>query len=828
MKKVFALLLSLTLVLTLVACGGSDDETEDRQPRLYGVRENVTITVNDEYDPLDGVEAVDPEDGDITADIDVSGSYDTTNQGNYTITISVEDSAGNTDSKQVNLTVEDPTSTNSSPVILAPTSRSVATDQYSFDLMDIGVTAYDSEDGDLTGQLTIDQGDFDQSVPGVYVVTYSVTDSEGVATTKTVSIEVYEFSGDNPRKADSNTLVVGTTEFSGEFIFWGGSSSYDVAVRDLVNGAGVIATTRYGQFVYNDNVLVTDPVIEIETDEDGNVVTKSYTFTVKEGMLWSDGEEITAEDYVFGMKMFSAYSMSQAGHTGLATGSELVGYDAWRNGGYGEFNEDGEWVLDDTRLDEYDFDGVQLVDDYTFTLVIDGENLPYFYELNMVAAGPQPKHVYTNDGEYDFLSKTEHEALGEEDMHIGSYIEQYKSAPPVSSGAYVFDRYVPGQFVQMSLNENYVGNYLGQVPEIENVIIKVVPSATDMEHLLTGDIDILTGLVEGAKINRGLETEYLYEDTYLRIGYGAIFFHTDFGPTQQWQVRQAFGYLVDRAQFVDAFLEGFGVNVQGPYGLGQWMVQESVLFDEGNDELFNYAPDIEEAVALLEDAGWIYDENGDAYVQGDGTVRYNEAGEPLRINWLGTISDYSDLLGPILEAGTSQVGIDLRAEQADFATLIDHYYYAYTLDPADRQYHMFNLATSFTALYDPWYSYNSANLGTTYNSNQFADTAENPQKPLDRSADAVTRTVGDFTYVGPELSIDELTENMRNLEGSQTDEFLCYWEMFQIRMNDLLPVLPLYSNEYYHFANVAVQGLSTTGFWNWQQSIVDMTIVDSE
>jgi peptide/nickel transport system substrate-binding protein len=45
-------------------------------------------------------------------------------------------------------------------------------------------------------------------------------------------------------------------------------------------------------------------------------------------------------------------------------------------------------------------------------------------------------------------------------------------------------------------------------------------------------------------------------------------------------------------------------------------------------------------------------------------------------------------------------------------------------------------------------------------------------------------------------------------------------------MNDELPNLPLYSNEYYHFNNAKIEGFESSAFWDWTASIVDMKIVD--
>ena len=52
-----------------------------------------------------------------------------------------------------------------------------------------GVTAYDIEDGDLTGSVEMST-DFTSEQPGVYDVRYSVTDSDGNTTVETRTVAV--------------------------------------------------------------------------------------------------------------------------------------------------------------------------------------------------------------------------------------------------------------------------------------------------------------------------------------------------------------------------------------------------------------------------------------------------------------------------------------------------------------------------------------------------------------------------------------------------------------------------------------------------------------
>ncbi|MFW6299046.1 MAG: ABC transporter substrate-binding protein, partial [Bacillota bacterium] len=630
---------------------------------------------------------------------------------------------------------------------------------------------------------------------------------------------------------EENSVIIGSEEFSGEFIYWGGSSSYDVQIRESINGSSLIATDKdTGEFIPNETILTEDSVEHVEDvaatefdeddyddsifDEDGN---KTYEFEIKDDLQFSDGEDITAEDYAFAIKMQSAYAVGQAGHTALVGGEDLVGFDAWSSG----------------ESDE--FEGVEVVDDTTIRLTIDSEQLPYFYELSMVAYGPQPEHVYTNDGEYEFLTADEFEDLEDDETHIGEYIYEMLSSPPVSSGPYVLDHYEQDQYVRMSRNENYAGDYRGKTPSIENVIVRVVPSSTDIEHLINEEIDVLTGLVEERKIDRALDEDHLYDHHYRRNGFGALFIQTDFGHSQDYRVRQAIAYMIDRDGFVERFLGGYGDTTHAPYGFGQWMLEESSIVP---DELEQYSEDMDKVHELLDEAGYTKDENGDDWesFEESGT-RYNEEGEELTLGWMGTDSDFSDILSNYLTDNMEEAGVNFNSRQAGFDQLLDQYYYAYELDDDEREYNMFNLATSYTETYDPYNTYHSDRLGTTYNTSQFEDSPESPQ------VDDFTEQAGhDFSWIVDHedndyddkdsdeaanefgLTVDELTERMRRLNQDERDQFREYWEALSLRLNRLLPVLPLYSNEYYNFANQRIEGLELGGFWDWQQNIVDWEI----
>lgn len=75
------------------------------------------------------------------------------------------------------------------PEILGATNQEIAYGA-KFDALE-GVSATDTEDGDLTASIVV-EGDVDTSVAGDYTVTYSVTDSRGLTTSLSITVTVLE------------------------------------------------------------------------------------------------------------------------------------------------------------------------------------------------------------------------------------------------------------------------------------------------------------------------------------------------------------------------------------------------------------------------------------------------------------------------------------------------------------------------------------------------------------------------------------------------------------------------------------------------------------
>ena len=168
--------------------------------------EDKTITVGDTFDPKADVTAEDVEDGDLTDKIEVlKNEVDTTKAGKYEVTYKVTDSKGASRTKTITVTVNPKIETlNEAPTIDVTDKEITVGDK--FDPKD-GVTAKDKEDGNLTDKIEILKNTVDPSKPGVYEVTYKVTDSKGASCTKTIKVTVKE-KAPAPSKDNNKTTTV--------------------------------------------------------------------------------------------------------------------------------------------------------------------------------------------------------------------------------------------------------------------------------------------------------------------------------------------------------------------------------------------------------------------------------------------------------------------------------------------------------------------------------------------------------------------------------------------------------------------------------------------
>lgn len=585
--------------------------------------------------------------------------------------------------------------------------------------------------------------------------------------------------GEKPTEPTGQMVIGSITQLENEFY----DTSYSSAetnynMYDLIHGgAEAVVYTKEGEFQYNDTVVASHEETE---NEDG---TKTFTVTIKDGLVWSDGTPITAKDYVFAVLLESSDEMAGVDQYPSNVGYSYVGYDEWNAG------------TADT------FTGVRLVDEMTYALTVKAEELPYHYDITFASVRPRPLHVIAPDcdvvdtengaqitGEFtsDLLNET-----------INNTETGYRRNPKVTCGPYLFDSFdQASQQATLKVNPNYMGDYRGVKPVIETLIIKTVSSDTMMNELESGSVDLLYSASGGDTINAGLdlvEEGAANQVSYMRNGYGKIQFDCSVFPTDSEKVRQAIAYCLDRGEFARQYTGGYGSVVHSFYGLAQWEYQESA--DWINENLNTYDMNVEAAIALLEEDGWTLNADGTPY-SGSG-LRYKDVdGElkPLVIEWCNSEGNpVSELLATMLPENMEAAGMQLNATTTDFATLLSGLEHA-----GDTQYNMYNLATGFATANSPWYYFSTdeAWMGS-YNTNWIAD---------QELSDAATA--------------------LKSIPYEDHDGWLSAWQNFIKVWNEKLPDVPLYSDQYYDFFSTRVQGWDNNATWGWQNAVLDAWVTE--
>ncbi len=534
-------------------------------------------------------------------------------------------------------------------------------------------------------------------------------------------------------KADNSIIIGDTTEMSGKFRYANFGSSNpnaaDLKVQNLTSGLATVTANKEGGYQWNDTVVAE------HTDTENADGSKTYTIKLKEGLKFSDGSPITAKNYVVFTMVFSTPVAVQAAGKDHTSGQSIVGFE--------DFNA---YTGTDSAEGKKELAGLRLLDEYTFSVTISAEHLPYFYDVTYASFSPQYLPLWIgeadvkDDGNGVYFTDDFYKKTGENyDMaaHIKASSLNTDTTYPYT-GPYVVESYdAADKSVVLRLNPNFPGNYEGTKPTIETVVYKKVIPATQLEDLKSGGVDVLPGITGGSSTDEAVALADAQPDKYVythysRAGYGKLAFRCDFGPSQFVEVRQAVALCMDRAGFAKDFTGGYGGVQNAPYYAGSWMYQAAV--DDGM-LLNEYATSVDSAIAVLEEGGWVYDKDGNAYTSGvrykqipaaeatendinfkskDGAYVTTKVGDdyymPLVLNWYGTSdNDFSDLLmtGFATNDNITNAGFVVQTTMGTFEAMLDEQYQkpVYGLYQGPALYTCFNYATGFTStIYD--YAYN--------------------------------------------------------------------------------------------------------------------------
>lgn len=556
------------------------------------------------------------------------------------------------------------------------------------------------------------------------------------------------------------------------------NNATNYSMYGLIHGGSTVTYTKEGQFEFDPTLVANHEETE---NEDGS---KTYTVTINDGLVWSDGTPITAKDFVF--------------QALLENSSQITGVDGYPANGLTVVKGYSDYMSGATDC----FAGIHLVDDMTYSVTIAAEELPNHYDIIYAGLMPRPMAVLAPGCD---VEDTENGARITGDFTTDLLVETinnadtgYRYHPEVTFGPYLLKSYdTASRQATLEVNPNYPGDYRGVKPVIKTLILKTVSSDTMMNELESGSVDMLFQCSGADTVNAGLdlvEEGKAQDHTYFRNGYGKLQFDCSQFPTDSEKVRQAIAYCLDRNEFARQYSGGYAAVVQAAYGLAQWEYQDSV--DWINENLNTYDMNIETAKKLLDEDGWNLNQDGTPY-SGTGTRYKDVNGElkPLVIEWANSEGNpVSELLSTMLPETMAEAGMELSPTTMDVSTL-----FACISHSGDKVYNMYNLATGFSTANSPWYTYSmdEAFMTAGYNSNWISD-----QELADASG------------------------AMESIPYEDNDAWLEAWRNYIKVWNEKLPDIPLYSDEYYDFYSPKLQGWDANSMWDWSSAILDAWVTE--
>ncbi|HNB53586.1 MAG TPA: peptide ABC transporter substrate-binding protein [Anaerolineales bacterium] len=336
------------------------------------------------------------------------------------------------------------------------------------------------------------------------------------------------------------------------------------------------------------NQAVPEIAAEIPTAENGGLSADGKTLTIKlrEDVTWSDGEPVTADDFVFSYEM-------------IMSDQNIVA---------------GRYPYEDY------VESVTAADAHTLVITLKEPFAPWL--ATIFQSWVLPKHVL----------QPVFEAEGTLDN------AEWNRAPTVGVGPFVFSEWESGSHIIFKANPNWI-----HPPQLEQVVIQIVPDDAAQEAaIIAGDSDI--GVFLSSDQIEALEAGGTVDVVAVPSGYDEGWFmnvnpETAHPAMQDVNVRKAIAMATDRFTIVNDLLD----PTINPVNSNFW----DGTAPYGNPNLEPYPYDPEQAKALLDAAGWV-DSNGDGTRDKDGVelvLRYITNTRELRKNVQAVVQQQWALVG---------------------------------------------------------------------------------------------------------------------------------------------------------------------------------------
>ncbi len=229
----------------------------------------------------------------------------------------------------------------------------------------------------------------------------------------------------------------------------------------------------------------------------------------------------------------------------------------------------------------------------------------------------------------------------------------------VGTGPFVFQEYVPKDHLTLVRNPDYdwgpsFFQHTGPAYLQEIEFRFYVEPATRVPALESGEVHIV-GEIPPQDVAR-LEDDERFDVMRVAIpGLPFVFFmNTERPPTDDWAVRQAILYALDREAIVQTVFMGTSPVAHGP------LSANTEGYDASLEGLYPYEP--ERAADLLDQAGWV-DSDGDGIREKDG--------QPLVVQAYLMSWGYIPEVAQIMQAQLKAAGIDMQSQTVAYPAALE-------------------------------------------------------------------------------------------------------------------------------------------------------------
>jgi peptide/nickel transport system substrate-binding protein len=400
-----------------------------------------------------------------------------------------------------------------------------------------------------------------------------------------------------------------------------GPDSLNIGVAWLATAYTISELTYSSMYHLNlDGSLAYDLATDMKRSDDG----LTYTYTIRDGVKFHDGQPLTAKDVAFTYNLVMQHEDFPTLHSYT---EHFVSVDAPDNKTVG------------IKLD-------QAVPNIESKLV-------FLYIL--------PEHIWK-----DHSGKPSADGTATPEPNQAA---EFENLEMIGSGPFKMLEYKPNEFIRLGINKDYYD----QPAKVDEVIFQIYSNADVLvQALKSGQVDMITSVPNTS-------VAALKEDKNVKVVVGSplspdladIIFNvvdpancpTDAGglctghpALRDKQVRLALAHATDKQKIIDVVLLGLGEPGIAliPKGLGEWF----------NSDIKDYEFNVDQANKILDDAGY-KDKDG------DGIRDMPDGSKPLRfrMNWPSSetlLPRVADLLSEMW--GKVGVKLDMQAVESDALT----------------------------------------------------------------------------------------------------------------------------------------------------------------